>query len=97
MTALDHAAAVRETLRQAEQQVDAVFTCPHHPDAGCFCRKPLPGLLHRAVTWVQTYERVEPIREACVMVGDRPEDQEAAFHAGVRFIDAATWRSEGTP
>ncbi len=26
--------------------VDEVFFCPHHPDDGCACRKPKPGLLH---------------------------------------------------
>jgi D-glycero-D-manno-heptose 1,7-bisphosphate phosphatase len=26
-------------------RVDAVFFCPHTPDDGCDCRKPLPGLL----------------------------------------------------
>ncbi|MEP6740194.1 MAG: D-glycero-beta-D-manno-heptose 1,7-bisphosphate 7-phosphatase [Caldimonas sp.] len=25
-------------------RVDAVFFCPHGPDDGCHCRKPLPGL-----------------------------------------------------
>ena len=27
---------------------DAVYHCPHLPDAGCDCRKPRPGLLRRA-------------------------------------------------
>ncbi|MEO6361884.1 MAG: HAD-IIIA family hydrolase, partial [Caldimonas sp.] len=25
-------------------RIDAVFFCPHGPDDGCLCRKPLPGL-----------------------------------------------------
>ena len=28
--------------------IDAVYHCPHHPDAGCECRKPNPGMLIRA-------------------------------------------------
>jgi histidinol-phosphate phosphatase family protein len=28
--------------------VEASYVCPHHPDAGCGCRKPEPALLHRA-------------------------------------------------
>ena len=28
--------------------IDAVYYCPHHPDAGCECRKPNPGMLIRA-------------------------------------------------
>lgn len=36
--------------------LDAIYTCPHHPERGrpplrrrCACRKPRPGLLHRAL------------------------------------------------
>ncbi len=28
--------------------IDAVYYCPHRPDAGCECRKPKPGMLMRA-------------------------------------------------
>jgi D-glycero-D-manno-heptose 1,7-bisphosphate phosphatase len=28
-------------------RVDAVFYCPHTPDEGCGCRKPLPGLFEQ--------------------------------------------------
>jgi D-glycero-D-manno-heptose 1,7-bisphosphate phosphatase len=28
-------------------RIDAVFFCPHGPDDGCRCRKPLPGLFTR--------------------------------------------------
>lgn len=28
--------------------LDADYHCPHAPDAGCDCRKPLPGLIRRA-------------------------------------------------
>jgi histidinol-phosphate phosphatase family protein len=27
---------------------DDAYICPHSPEAGCDCRKPLPGLLHQA-------------------------------------------------
>lgn len=27
---------------------EATYHCPHRPDAGCDCRKPLPGMLRRA-------------------------------------------------
>ncbi|HTO54980.1 MAG TPA: HAD family hydrolase [Myxococcota bacterium] len=29
-------------------KLDAVYHCPHLPDAGCDCRKPRPGLVRRA-------------------------------------------------
>jgi histidinol-phosphate phosphatase family protein len=28
--------------------IDRVYVCPHHPDDGCTCRKPLPALALRA-------------------------------------------------
>jgi D-glycero-D-manno-heptose 1,7-bisphosphate phosphatase len=27
-------------------RLDAVFFCPHTPEEGCSCRKPLPGMMH---------------------------------------------------
>ena len=29
-------------------RIDASYLCPHHPDAGCLCRKPAPGMLLQA-------------------------------------------------
>src|SRR5262245_59335017 len=29
-------------------QIDDVYICPHKPEDGCSCRKPLPGLLLQA-------------------------------------------------
>lgn len=41
--------------REAGARLDAIFYCPHHPESGeppyrqdCDCRKPRPGMLHRA-------------------------------------------------
>ena len=35
-------------VAEAGGRIDAVYFCPHHPDAGCQCRKPKPGMLKRA-------------------------------------------------
>ncbi len=35
-------------LAEAGQSVDGYYFCPHHPDDGCACRKPEPGLALRA-------------------------------------------------
>ncbi len=35
-------------IAEAGGRIDAVYYCPHHPDAGCDCRKPKPGMLKRA-------------------------------------------------
>ena len=36
---------MRRELSVLGAQIEAIFFCPHSPDAGCRCRKPLPGLL----------------------------------------------------
>lgn len=35
-----------KALAAAGGRLDAVFFCPHTPEDGCDCRKPLPGLMH---------------------------------------------------
>jgi D-glycero-D-manno-heptose 1,7-bisphosphate phosphatase len=35
-------------LRQAGASLDGMYYCPHHPDDGCACRKPEPGMLLQA-------------------------------------------------
>lgn len=42
-----HSKMVSE-ISKAGGTIDAVYYCPHHPDAGCECRKPKPGMLTRA-------------------------------------------------
>ncbi len=57
-------------------RIDAVFFCPHGPDDGCLCRKPLPGL------FTMIGERYgTPLRSAHA-VGDSLRDLEAAAAAG---------------
>ncbi|WP_287918425.1 HAD-IIIA family hydrolase, partial [Tibeticola sp.] len=36
-----------DLLAERGAAVDLIVWCPHGPDAGCDCRKPRPGLLHR--------------------------------------------------
>lgn len=38
-----------ERLRRVGAHVDAWYVCPHHPDEGCHCRKPKPGMIQQAV------------------------------------------------
>jgi D-glycero-D-manno-heptose 1,7-bisphosphate phosphatase len=67
-------------------RIDASYLCPHHPDAGCACRKPLPGMLHRAA------RELDLRLEDSWLVGDALRDMEAAARAGARGILVRTGR-----
>ncbi|MFT4150189.1 MAG: HAD family hydrolase [Paracoccaceae bacterium] len=77
--ALVHARMVRD-LAAFGVTLTAIYHCPHGPQDGCDCRKPLPGLILRA-------ERDHGRRPA-VMIGDAPRDilaGKAAGHATIRI------------
>jgi D-sedoheptulose 7-phosphate isomerase len=61
-------------------RLDAVFVCPHAPEAGCDCRKPAPGLVRQAVI-----SSGIPASET-VLVGDDLRDLEAAAGAGIAAV-----------
>ena len=70
-----HAELVR-LVEEAGGRVDAIRYCPHHPDAGCDCRKPRPGLL------LDLMSALGETPESTVFVGDSIRDVEAALAAG---------------
>lgn len=41
---------LRERLAAEGVRLDGIYFCPHHPDDGCGCRKPRPGLALRAAS-----------------------------------------------
>lgn len=65
-----------QLLAQQGGRIDAVFFCPHTPEDGCDCRKPLPGLFHQIG---QRYG--VPLRDVPV-VGDVLRDLQAGAAAG---------------
>jgi D-glycero-D-manno-heptose 1,7-bisphosphate phosphatase len=75
-----------EEMRRAGIVIDRsqVFHCPHDPETGCDCRKPMPGMLLEAAG------RFEIDLENSWMIGDKPSDIEAARRAGVGH----TWLTE---
>jgi D-glycero-D-manno-heptose 1,7-bisphosphate phosphatase len=51
----DTHAQIDKKVREGGARIDAYYYCPHHPDAtvaayraACECRKPKPGMIHRA-------------------------------------------------
>jgi D-glycero-D-manno-heptose 1,7-bisphosphate phosphatase len=77
-------AYMQQQLLAAGVQLSAVEYCPHLPDAEiaryravCDCRKPLPGMLHRAACALNID------LSASILVGDRATDIQAGRSAGV--------------
>ncbi|MBF0622673.1 MAG: D-glycero-beta-D-manno-heptose 1,7-bisphosphate 7-phosphatase [Magnetococcales bacterium] len=65
-------------VEAAGSAIDDIFYCPHHPDDGCNCRKPLPGLIDQAHSkW--SFERSETW-----LVGDSLRDIQAGNQAGCK-------------
>jgi D-glycero-D-manno-heptose 1,7-bisphosphate phosphatase len=103
--ALGHtsAAQVEEAMWRTHELTDHLFDqlawCSHHPAAGdramakCWCRKPAPGLLIRAVLDLATWHKEAYPVHLAMMVGDRDEDRECARIANIDFADAAEWRA----
>lgn len=91
--------AMAETQKQVHGAFDKIAWCSHHPDAAdpemavCWCRKPRPGLVIEAALDMasKTGEIYPPYLG--LFVGDRPEDEQCAENAGLRFMPADVWRS----
>jgi D-glycero-D-manno-heptose 1,7-bisphosphate phosphatase len=67
---------MNQLLAKQGGRIDAVFFCPHTPEDGCSCRKPLPGLFE------QIGERFGvPLRDVPV-VGDSLRDLQAGAAVG---------------
>jgi D-glycero-D-manno-heptose 1,7-bisphosphate phosphatase len=67
-----------EAILRQRVHVDDFYWCLHAPDAGCDCRKPLPGMLLRAAK-----EHGVDLASSW-MVGDILDDVEAGRRAGCR-------------
>jgi D-glycero-D-manno-heptose 1,7-bisphosphate phosphatase len=77
-------------VAQAGGRIDAIFFCPHGPDAGCSCRKPKPGL------FVEAIERFGLQASEVWAVGDQLRDLQAAAAAGCRPVLVLTGKGRTT-
>ncbi len=78
-----------QELGNAGARLDAVYYCTHRREDHCDCRKPLPGLLHRAAG-----EHGLDLERSFV-VGDRYADVASAHAAGSRGILVLTGYGRG--
>ncbi|MFJ1868783.1 D-glycero-alpha-D-manno-heptose-1,7-bisphosphate 7-phosphatase [Streptomyces sp. NPDC088097] len=76
---------LRALLDRRGVRLDGIYACPHHPEAPlsryrtvCTCRKPAPGMLHRAA-----HDLGLDLTRSW-MVGDSPCDIGAGLRAGTR-------------
>ena len=71
---------LRAELEAGGGRIEAIYACIHHPDAGCDCRKPRPGLLLQAAR-----EHSLDLTRSFV-VGDSPRDIAAGAEAGCHTV-----------
>ncbi len=67
---------MRQEVRRAGGEIDAIYYCPHGWDDGCECRKPKPGMLFQA----QREFHLDLSR--ALLIGDDERDGQAADAAG---------------
>ena len=65
-------ANLRRKVQATGGRIDAFYICPHHPNVGCDCRKPRPGLLRQAAAEHQLD------LSKCLFIGDSITDFQAA-------------------
>lgn len=65
-------------IREQGGQIDGVYMCPHKPEDGCSCRKPLPGLL------LQAAGELSLDLQRSWMIGDAWSDLQAGYRADIR-------------
>ena len=65
-------------IAEAGGAIEAVYYCPHHPDAGCECRKPRPGMLKRAA------QEHDIDLSRAYFIGDSTTDVQAGRRAGTK-------------
>jgi len=87
--------AVKEKLAEEGAYIDAIYYCPHHPEAkieryrvDCNCRKPKPGML------IKAEEELNIDLKQSYMVGDKSSDIEAGRRAGCKTIMVKTGYGE---
>jgi histidinol-phosphate phosphatase family protein len=78
-------------IEEAGGKILRIYVCPHHPDDGCSCRKPRPGLL------LQAAEEYGIDLSKSFFVGDCSTDTEAGNRVGCTTIQVGTEPIEESP
>ncbi|HTT07049.1 MAG TPA: HAD family hydrolase [Steroidobacteraceae bacterium] len=73
-------ARLTQMVREAGAELAGIYSCPHHPDENCACRKPKVELVRQAAQELH----FDPA--AAVMIGDRDSDIELGRRIGATTI-----------
>jgi len=83
--------ALKEKLAKEGTHINAVYYCPHHPEAtieryrlDCDCRKPKPGML------IKAEKELNIDLKQSFMIGDKLSDIEAGERVGCKTIIVRT-------
>ena len=81
---------MRRQLLAGGARIDDILVCPHHPDEGCSCRKPKPGMIEQAAA------RYPIDLGRSYMVGDKYIDVELAVRARIKgvLVKTGPWSEE---
>jgi len=71
---------MKAALADSGAELDGLIFCPHHPEEGCSCRKPRPGMLLKMMA------QLDVAPDQTVYAGDSIRDAEAATAAGCHFV-----------
>jgi D-glycero-D-manno-heptose 1,7-bisphosphate phosphatase len=93
-----HGALNQVLVENSGAAIERYYFCPHHPQANlpdyrkaCQCRKPEPGLFHRAASELRLN------LASSFAVGDRPSDILAGRRAGCRTVWVRSGRHMDPP
>ena len=81
---------LRDEVQQRGGHLGLISYCPHGPDDGCTCRKPLPGLLE------QIAEHYQTSLGGVWFVGDSLRDLQAAVAVNAQPVLVRTGKGEQT-
>lgn len=81
---------MHDLLAELGGKIEEVYYCPHHPDDGCDCRKPEPGML------LEIKNKYPDEFGAAIFVGDSLRDIQAAQTAGCLAALVKTGNGEQT-
>jgi histidinol-phosphate phosphatase family protein len=81
---IDGNRALLSTLGKKGLSIAKIYFCPHSLADICDCRKPLPGLILRAM------REVDVAADRCFVIGDSPADMEAARNAGCQALNVGS-------